>query len=149
MSKDTRCRPTVPCPNEHCGGTIYEMSYDWGRDGQAERQLPIWRCCNCGRETPRKSVSRRTLSLKRWDVVSAIRKEWSETDDALHRLVDAGLPSGCLLVHGCVFNWHLDQLTAKAKPTRRDLAYHSSQAREDLAKAKEFVLRSREGQGVK
>lgn len=135
---DTRLRPTVPCSNEHCGGTIYEPTYAW--TGDAHDPKGIWRCCNCGRETPRISrKGRKTLSLKRWDLISAIRKEWSETDDALHRLVDAGLPSGCLLVHGCVFNWHLDRLTEKRKPTRRDLAYHGSQAREDLERAKEFV----------
>src|SRR5216684_1349100 len=125
---DTTTR-TVICSNDHCGGTIYEATYAW--TGDAHDPQAIWRCMNCRQETPRLSRKRKSNAQKRWDIVDAIRTEWSETDAALRTLVDAGTPSGCLLVHTSTFNWHLEQLTAKSKITTRDLQYHASQARQD------------------
>lgn len=138
---DTTTR-TVICPNEHCGGTIYEATYAF--DANIENPTPIWRCCNCNRETPRLSRNRKSNGQKRWDVVDEIRKEWSTIDEALRKLVDAGAPSGCLLVHTSTFNWHLEQLTAKSKPSNRDLQYHSAKAREDMEKARQFVQSKQE-----
>lgn len=138
---DTTTR-TVKCSNEHCGGTIYEATYSW--TGDAHDPQAIWRCMNCHQETPRVTRHRKSNGRKRWDVVDAIKQEWSETDAALRTLVDKGIPSGCLLVHTSTFNWHLTQLTAKSKPSNRDLEYHAAQARRDLENAKLFVQSKQE-----
>jgi hypothetical protein len=74
-----------------------------------------------------------------------IQVEWKETETALHALVDAGIPNGCLLVHGVTFNWHLDALrgmhmkAGQKKLSNWDVRYHSARAREDLERAKKFV----------
>lgn len=72
-------------------------------------------------------------------MIDQLNAEWKPVDEQLRALVDAGTPSGCLLVHSSTFNWHMEQLRSKDKPTNSDIGYHSAHAREDLERAKAFV----------
>lgn len=149
MNKDIRNRPTVICKGYarsdgsqvDCGNTLYEMGYS--RDDAAnalETLRPIWRCTNCQAETPRISRNIRPLSLKKYDVIDALKAEWAETEIKLHNLLESGkIKSGALLVYGFSFNYHVEALRSKQKPTRWDLSYHASQARKDLERAKQFI----------
>lgn len=120
-----------------CGNIIYEPT--WSDDNK-----PVWKCTNCRTETPRQSRHRRSnheLALEAW---KSIKSDWAVTDEELDELVNLGLAkSGTLLVYCSTFNYHLDKLLLTEHPTNWDLKYHTAGAREDLAKAKAYVLEVR------
>jgi hypothetical protein len=126
---------TVVCPNERCGNTVYERTFDY-IDGKF---VAVWKCGNCMRVTKRtthRRVTNRDRAMKAW---SAIKAEWKPTDAALDAIVKAGAPSGCLLVYSSTWNHHLTKLLETEKPSHFDVSYHSAQARLDLEKARAFV----------
>ena len=124
-----------------CGGDVFSRTWNF----VTADSEPIWRCENCGAESPRKKVSRRTNHHRAIDAYLAIREDWKAIDDALTALVNDGkAASGSLLVHSSVFNYHLKQLTDKETPSNWDVRYHAEQAREDLRKAVEFVKDKKE-----
>jgi hypothetical protein len=133
-------RPGSPCPNEHCGNTLYVA--DYARNAE-DKLVPVWQCTNCMREYPRATRNRPTNERRAHLAWQEIRDAWEETDSQLHTLIDAGQPNGCLLVYGRTFNYHLDKLfggtDGKNKWTNWGVKYHTQAAREDLEKAKQFV----------
>jgi len=148
MSTDIVNRPTVPCKgydrqewHVDCGNTLYTADYSSEDAANGLETLrPIWRCTNCGTETPMQSRKRQTLSMKRYDVLDTLKSEWAETDAKLKALIDAGkAKGGALLVHGFTFNYNVEALRNRQKPTRWELRYHASRARKDLEQAKKFV----------
>lgn len=127
---------SVKCANERCGNTIYEAAYSF----DTGKAVPVWRCTNCMRETPRHTRNRPTNKSKAWKLWAELRQEWAETNTALDAFVRAGkTPSGCLLVHTSTWNHHVNKLAELERPTAFDLAYHGSEARKDLVRAKAFV----------
>src|SRR5215813_13486996 len=118
-----------------CGGDIYRK--DMSGEGYRDR---VWVCDNCGRETPRRRVSRRTNHHRAIEAVIAIRDEWKPIDAALDALVEAGtVKAGNLLVHSSVFNWHVKQLCDLDKPSNFQVRYHVAEARKGMALAAAFV----------
>jgi hypothetical protein len=136
-------RPTKPCSNPACGNTLYTATYAF--DADVNNPRPVWECTCCLQQTPRQSRNRRSNNLRALDLIADIQAEWEDTEKALQVLVDSGTPSGCLLVHGRAFNYHLDSLRGiHMKPGQKklsnwDIRYHAAQAREDLKRAKQFV----------
>jgi hypothetical protein len=124
----------------NCGNTLYEKTYGY-RGGVL---VPVWKCTNCGTETPRHGRNRRTNRGKARDAYRAIKAEWADTDAALDALVKAGTPSGCLLVYSSTFNHHMDKLLTLDTPSNFDVQYHPAEARKDLQRAKEFVAQKQE-----
>ena len=130
-------RPNHPCSNPHCGNTLYEATYGWSEKTDMD---PVWRCTNCGQDTPRITRQRKTLSLKRWDVYHEIKNAWNEVDEELFDLcVGPRVPNGCLLVYLGHNNYHLNKIVELDKITRRDLVYHGLHAKLDLQRAKDFL----------
>lgn len=129
----TTHRPNNPC---RCGSQHYERGFDWSTD----EMTPMWECINCGEQTPRITRKRKTNKLKAIEAAIQIREEWSDTDEALRELVDAGaIKSGALFVYTSTFNWHLEQLSSRDRISKWELRYHTKKAREDLQKARETV----------
>ena len=76
---------TAKRPNNRCTGCdcqFFDKSYGGGD--------PVWVCDNCGKESARRVVRRRTNKLIALDLWTAIVAEWEPTDDALDRLVTEG-----------------------------------------------------------
>ena len=69
----------------------------------------------------------------------SLREQWKVTDEALDKLVESGVPNGCLLVYSSAFNYHLSKLSGAPKLSNFDVRYHAAKAKEDLIKAQEFV----------
>lgn len=137
---DVVSRKTCPCTNEHCGNTLYTPTYEYDAE---DKSYPVWCCTNCQQTYPRhsrKRLSNRARAIKNWQ---AIEDSWKETDARLHALVDAGTPSGCLLVYGRAFNFNMNKLLLGTKGNGNwdtwGVAYHTNAARHDLERAKEFV----------
>jgi hypothetical protein len=100
----------------------------------------VWRCYNCGAETPRRTVIRRTNHHRAFDAYLEIRKAWEPLDKALDALVlDGKAKGGAILVHSSVFNWHLKQLMTKDNPSNFDVRYHTEEARKDMEAARTFI----------
>lgn len=132
---DTK-RRSVICS---CGGDVYEPTVDVDKN-----YAPIWRCANCFALTPRRRGHRRTNHLRAVQAYLDLRKAWEATDAGLDALITAGtVASGALLVYSSVWNWHLKQLTDKAKPTNFEVRYHTAEAKKDLAKAAAFIEEQR------
>ena len=129
-------RPTSPCKNPACGNTLFVADYGYGENNKF---VPVWCCTNCTWTQPRQPRNRLTNERRALNLYFVIIAEWKNTDAALTALVDAGTPSGCLLVYGSMMNFHLRKLMDIKKPTNWDVRYHSSEARKELARAKEFV----------
>lgn len=115
-----------------CLGDTFERTLD-------SDLKPIWRCYNCGKETPRQRRSRSTNHFRALHARKALAEMWKPVDERLRLLVDAGLPSGALLVHASAFNYHMKQLLDLEQPTNFDVRYHKAGALDDLAKATAFV----------
>jgi len=123
-------RRTVLCL---CGGDVYEKTLD-------DTLQPIWKCDNCGRETPRKRVSRKSNRSRAITAYLAVKETWKPVDDALDALVSSGKAmGGALLVHSSTFNYHLRKLADTDKPSNFDIRYHAEQAKKDMAAAQAFV----------
>ena len=116
-----------------CGNTLYEKT--WNDDDKR-----VWHCTNCGAETPRRMVHRRTNKAIGLAKYLKLKEAWKTTDEALKSLVDSGTPSGCLLVHTSTYNYNLGKLLGGKKLSRFDLSYHATEAKKDLEKAKQFVV---------
>ena len=128
-------RPKNFCKNPACGNTLFVADYDY-LEGEFKS---VWKCTNCNWVQNRQQRNRKTNSQRAFDLYLVIRKEWKEIDDQLFVLVDSGTPSGCLLVHSSLNNWHLGKLSGTEKLSNFDVRYHASQARKELEKAKDFV----------
>lgn len=116
-----------------CGGDIFER-------GLNNSLAPVWRCENCGRETPRTRPHRKTNYHRAIEAAKAIREAWEPVDDALSRLVTAGkAQGGAFMVHGSSFNYHLNWLMDNPQPSNFEVRYHAERAKEDLAKAQAFT----------
>src|SRR5262245_66343576 len=98
MSDRETVRRTVECKNPQCGSTCFEKGYAFEAD--ADNPKPVWRCQNCGWETPRISRRRDSNHIRAIKGYLAIRAEWETTDAALDSLATAGaIKGGALLVH--------------------------------------------------
>jgi hypothetical protein len=135
-------RTKNPCKNPACGNTLFVADYAYDA---ANKFVPVWHCTNCGTNQPRQQRMRPTNARRAHQAYFAIVDAWKKTDTALTALVEAGVPSGCLLVHGSMMNYHLRQLMEIKKPTNWDLRYHAAKAKEELARAKDFVASKQEG----
>lgn len=120
-----------------CGNDSYYATWDFDQPGDG---APVWKCANCSRLTPRRTVRRRTNARRALELYAAIHREWEPVNLALRALVDAGLPSGCLIAYGSAFNYHLRTLSGDhGKITRIGLKVSEQLAREGLASARAFV----------
>lgn len=129
-------RAKNPCKNPACGNTLFVADYDTV-DGKFQA---TWSCTNCTWLQARQQRNRMTNERRAFKLYLGLRDAWKSTDEALDALVAAGTPSGCLLVHGSVLNYHLTQLSAsKKKLSNWEVKYHVAKAAEALVKAKEFV----------
>lgn len=120
----------------NCGNTLYEATY--GRNSE-DKLIPVWKCTNCGVETPRHSRNRRTNRRRALDLWQSYKNEWKPIDEALDMIIDAGQPSGCLLAYGSTFNTWLDKLLSTDKPSNANLDIWNSILVDELQRAKEFV----------
>ena len=92
----------VRCPKEYCGNDVWDRTVDY-RGGEF---FPIWKCCNCGHETPRIERHRRkgvvTPTQKR--IVELIKREATEgARNERYHLEEWGtelLEGGTLMVRG-------------------------------------------------
>ena len=125
---------TVICP---CGNDSFERTFDFS--GDVTNASPIWRCGNCRAETPRAQRHARSLNQIAWDKWLEIRAAWKPVNEALHAKVEAGAPSGCILIYSSTFNHHMEALSSDKKLTRFMLKYHIEGARKDLSEARKFV----------
>lgn len=140
-------RKKHPCPNEHCGNTLYASTYEYSpvsKETPHETKFsPVWRCTNCQRTYPRHMRNRPTNQARAMANWNAIRDAWKETDARLHKLIEEGTPSGCLLVHGRSFDHHLNALLmGEGKPAKWStwhVKYHTQEAWANLERAKQFV----------
>jgi hypothetical protein len=127
---------TAKRPNNRCTGCdcqFFDKSYGGGD--------PVWVCDNCGKESARRVVRRRTNKLIALDLWTAIVAEWEPTDDALDRLVTEGRAKSGVLFRSRVWDYNLQQLQEIESPTRWDIQYHARSAREALAEAEALVKR--------
>lgn len=145
-------RPNSPCKNPHCGNTLFrrDICFESGNEetGEGRKWAHVWRCTNCSWTQPRQTRSRRTLRAMALDTYCDLKAAWKETDEALDDLVEAGTPSGCLLVHSSTFDYHMGKLLTLDKPRRFDVQYHSESARKNLEKAKGFVAEKKAEKGA-
>lgn len=135
MARTDNVMRKVVCPNPHCGNTIYEKTYSW--DADVKNPKPIWKCTNCGAETPRTGRARRSNRMRTLDAWKAITEEWRPITDALFQLyTERKINYGLYLLHNHMDNYHVKQLMNIEKPRNWDVAYHANGARADLEKAK-------------
>lgn len=114
-----------------CGGDVFERTYATV-DGKL---ASIWRCDNCSRVTPRKKAGRRTLYRIAVDAYLAIKKEWEPVDKALE-----GYHYGIRVLHGSSYCTSLQHLFEDEHPHRMLTKVRMQTAREELARARQFVL---------
>lgn len=140
-NKDIVTRSVV-CPNEHCGGTVYEKDYSRNDGGKL---VPVWKCTNCLRETPLTSPHRRTNHQKAVEAWRRLQDAWKPVNESLLALVDAKtVKSGAYMVYSSSYNYHMDKLLLNEHPTNFDVRYHIEKAKDDFAKAQAFVAEEKE-----
>jgi hypothetical protein len=133
VSARDNVRRSVVCA---CGSNWYEKTV---ADGGPEI-VRVWRCGNCGAETPRRRLHRATNHHRAVLAAIRIRALWAPTDEALRKLVEAGtIKSGALLVHASCFDHHLARLVDIDRPTNFEVRYHAERAQYALEAAEAFV----------
>lgn len=135
----------VECPNERCGNTVYERTYDWDNGGL---EAPVWKCCNCHRLTPRISRRRHSNRMRAMNAWKALIDEWKPIGDQLFEYYANGtMTYGTYWLASPHDNYHMRQLMDVEKPSNFDVKYHTAEARKDLEKAKE-LLKTKQGELV-
>lgn len=131
----------IECPNERCGNTLWEATYENKEDGSFG---PVWKCTNCGLLQARRIVRRLSNRSRALKAYQGLKAAWTETNNALDQLVAAEVvKNGVILVHNSSFNYHLTELLTKSKISNWDIRYHSAEAAKDLQKAKDFIQEKR------
>jgi hypothetical protein len=134
-------RKNNPCQNPHCGNMLFipDCVFEY-KDEKLVLTTRIWKCTNCTWVQPRVVRYRPTNESRAHMLWSRLRNEWQAVNVALDALVAQGAPSGCILVHSSTYNYHMDKLLLGGKFSNQDIKYHTSEARKDLEKAKQFIL---------
>jgi hypothetical protein len=122
-----------------CGNTLYTQEYNFGEDDKSVSR--VWRCTNCGAEYARATRRGMTNSRRARIAYDKLKQEWADVDAGLQLAVDAGQPSGCLLVYSSTFSTYHSKFLTASKPTLRDIRSWTRMCRYDIESGRQFVAR--------